>query len=215
MSTTTQRFHGKRMHDRDVDSFYGLCLGILSDGDVNESEGLFLLDWLNTRPEISRSDPLIGDIHWRLRNIFDDGIMDSDESLQLLKVLSAYTGCPQPDSSFDKAAATLPLCDPLPSVEFANKSFCFTGTFSLGDRSRCGDILSRFGGVVSKNVTMKIDYLVIGHNVTLDWKHQSYGNKVLKAMKYRDEKNKAISIISEKYWVDSMRDVLKKGIDRG
>lgn len=209
MMSGTKKFHGKRVHDRDVDSFFGLCLGMLADGDVNESEGLFLLEWLNSRPDVVSGDPLIGDIHWRLRNIFDDGVMDADESLQLLKALTAYTGCPQPDSSFERAACTLPLCDPFPVVNFSERSFCFTGTFSLGDRGKCSDILQRFGGVLSKNVTLKIDYLVVGHNVTLDWKHQSYGNKILKAMKYRDEKGRPIAIISEKHWVDSMRNVLK------
>lgn len=209
MATDTEKFHGKRMHDRDVDSFFGLCLGMLADGDVNEQEGLFLLEWLDSRPGVASGDPLIGDIHWRLRNIFNDGVMDSDESLQLLKVLTAYTGCPKPDSSYSKAATTLPLCEPLPVVRFGGKSFCFTGTFSVGRRSKCSDILQRFGGVLSKNVTMSLDYLVVGHNVTLDWKHQSYGNKILKAVKYRDEKNQPITIISEKHWVDSMRNVLK------
>lgn len=209
MNTDTLKYHGRRLQKRDADSFFGLCLGMLSDGEVNQAEAEFLLSWLNVRPELGCEDPLIGDIHWKLKKIFSDGVMDGAEALQLLRVLSTYTGCPTADKTHAQAATTLPLCEPFPVIDFADKTFCFTGVFSTGTRSDCVDIVGRFGGVQSKNITMKLDYLVIGHKVTADWKHQSYGNKIIKAMKYRDEKAKPIRIVSEKYWLDSMRSKLK------
>ena len=209
MSKDTLKLHVQRLRKRDADSFYGLCLGMLSDGEVNQTEAEFLLSWLNARPELEAEDPLIGDIHWKLKRVFDDEVMDDGKALQLLKLLTAYTGCPIADSKHDQAVSTLPLCDPSPLIEFRDKTFCFTGSFSLGERSRCVDILKKFGGKQAKNITLKLDYLVVGHNVTIDWKHQSYGTKVVKAMKYRDERGRPISIVSEKRWLDSMRLILK------
>jgi hypothetical protein len=209
MGIDTVKFHGRRLLRRDADSFFGLCLGMLSDGEVNQAEAEFLLDWLGARPELDSDDPLIGDIHWKLKHILADGVMDSAEALQLLRLLSTYTGCPSADKAQAQAATTLPLCDPMPDIDFADQSFCFTGVFSMGTRSDCVDMVQRFGGVQSKNITMKLDYLVIGHKVTQDWKCQSYGNKIIKAMKYRDEKAKPLRIVSEKHWIDSMRSALK------
>lgn len=75
--------------------------------------------------------------------------------------------------------------------------FCCTGTFDLGARGYCQQLIEEVGGVISKNVTRKVDYLVIGIKITPDWKQQSYGAKIIKAMEYRDKNNIPISIIAE------------------
>ena len=41
---------------------------------------------------------------------------------------------------------------------------------------------------------------MIGSYVTDSWKHQSFGNKIEKAVGYRDSNNPNLAIVSEDHW---------------
>ena len=213
MSFETLPMHRNRLRGRAADELFGLCLGVLADGYVNREEAQFLQQWLSVHPDVrdGSADPLVLRIYSDVREILSDDVFDPEEQRRLLALLSDFTGAPAADQRFDQQPSTLPLCVPQPVVVLPGRSFCFTGTFAFGVRSRCAELLERFGGVHSKNVTMKLDYLVIGHHITPDWRHQSYGAKIIKAMDYRDTRDKPVSIISEKHFIDSLRAVLKRG----
>ena len=44
-----RRWNAKRLDDRSVDEFLGVCRGLVGDGTLSEEEILFLQTWLNTR----------------------------------------------------------------------------------------------------------------------------------------------------------------------
>lgn len=210
MGFETAIYHKERINERSVSEFYGLCLGILSDGAVNESEAKFLLSWLDARNRLEQTepDPLVRAIYSKLKEFLSDNKLDPDEERQLLGLLVEYTGAPAAEDCIIQEPTSLPVTKDA-VVEFKGKLFCFTGTFAFGVRGKCVSLIEKFGAEHTNNVVMKLDYLVIGHHSTPDWLQQSYGRKIMKAVEYRDEKGKPISIINEKQFIDAVRALLK------
>ena len=98
-----------------------------------------------------------------------------------------------------------PFDDPAPVIDFADKTFMFTGKFDFGDRSACQAAVEARGGRApeTKTITTDIDYLVIGTAGSKAWKMGAYGNKIEKAILLRREQG-APAIISEDHWRQAM-----------
>ena len=133
--------------------------------------------------------------------MLSDGKLDDDEATELHSLLGQLGGEKTEAGEIAKAT-TLPLCDPIPNISFSGSKFLFTGTCAFGKRALCHDATESKGGICEKRVTKKLQYLVIGTYVTDSWKHESFGNKIKKAIEYRDE-GVPLSIISESHWFDS------------
>lgn len=201
----TMTFNKSRLKAANVSELYGLCLGILADGYVDDSEIAFLLDWVKARPHLLR-DPVVSEMMSIILRALEKGGDDSQNSI--LEALLSFTGSPIPDKEHSSVPSGLPLCEVIPDIEQKGCVFCCTGTFDLGSRGDCQKLIEQAGGLFSKGVTKKVDYLVIGNKVTPDWKQQSYGAKIIKAMEYRDSSNVSISIITEKDFIKVL-DALK------
>lgn len=200
----TTRFNRPRIQKANVDELYGLCLGILADGIVTADEVQFLVSWLNAREHLL-DDPIVSKVYEKLIDI-TTGDNSEESQNDLLKLLLEFTGAPSPSIDNSQQPSVLPLCEPAPSITIDDKVFCFTGTFDFGTRAECQQATEAQGGVSSKGVTKKTDYLVIGNQVTPDWKQQTYGAKIIKAMDYRDNKGASISIISESHWIQHLKE---------
>lgn len=214
MSWETLGAHKGRLAGRAADEFYGLAMGVLADGFVNHLEAQFLHRWMTDNPDIvnSGADPLVRRVFVELDEILSDGVFEPAEQKRLLELLMKYTGA---DGGVDQGVgqgltSEIPLNDPAPDVLFRGRGFCFTGTFVFGKRAKCADLVESLGGVHSKNVTLDLDYLVVSHRVTPDWRHRSYGAKILKAMEYRDQRGRPLAIISERQLIDAVRDGLRR-----
>lgn len=185
-----------RIQSRQVDELIGLAHGLIADGSINVAEVAYLEKWLVANLGVSHQ-PLIDTLYRRVRDILADGVVDPDECKDLFNALNAFTAG---DAELGEAAkaTTLPLCDPLPQVSFEGMIFCFTGTFSFGQRKHCEAVVAERGGL-SGTLTKKTNYLVIGSYATESWKHSSFGTKILKAVEMRGA-GTPISIIAEQYW---------------
>lgn len=64
--------------------------------------------------------------------------------------------------------------------------------------------MTKRGGYTLKDVTKKLHYLVIGNIGSEVWKHSTFGNKIAKAVEYRD-KGREIVIISEAHWINFIK----------
>lgn len=186
--------------DRKIDTLIGLSKGITADGVVNELEAKALYAWLVQSKNCS-DHPIITNLLLRVEDMLSDGKLDEHESLELLSVLKAISAEQSEVGELAKST-TLPLCLPIPAIEFSDRSFLFTGTFAFGNRALCKEATQSVGGRFAKSVTQKLDYLVIGTYVTDSWKHESFGNKIMNAVEYRDN-GVPLSIVSEKHWVES------------
>jgi len=197
---TLNRLNCDRLQSRQIDELIGLARGLIADGAINQSEVEFLEKWLVTNLSVSQQ-PLIASLYERIRAILADGIADSDECIDLFATLNAFTAN---DISLGEVAksTSLPLCHPAPPVFFEGKAFCFTGTFSFGERKHCEAQVVARGGA-GGSLTKTTNYLVIGAYATESWKHSAFGNKIMKAVDMRSA-GVPIAIISEEHWVSTL-----------
>ena len=203
-STGNESTHGKsskfgasRLADRSVDELLGLCQGILADGKVDQSEAEFLYKWMiNNKGRIS--SPVIKNLFGRLQEMLSDNVLDDEESAELLQTLTDLTGANYEVGEVQKSS-NLPLDQPQPEIHFKDSRFLFTGTFAYGKRTECIEATEQLGGIAIKQVTKKLNYLVVGQYCTDAWIHSSYGRKIEKALEYK-ENLPEIKIVSEENW---------------
>ena len=188
-----------RLLKRSCESLIGLCEGLLADDILSDDEIHFLNVWLNDNKEIAEIWP--GEvIYAKVRDVLADGVITEEERSYLKTTLSELLGGTFQDSGATSGLSTgLPI-DKINSIEILDSMFCFTGNFIYGTRKACERAIIKRQGLVSKSVTMKLDYLVIGTMVSREWANTSFGRKIEKAV---DCKNKGanIHIISEEQWI--------------
>jgi NAD-dependent DNA ligase len=194
------RFNRKAIHDRQIDTLIGLSKGLLADHLINQAEVEFLHQWLVQNRQAS-DNPIILNLLSKVGAILQDGILDRDEHDELFSLLQQLAGAP---SEFGELAKTssLPICKPIPEVQFSGRTFLFTGTCAYGTRKQCHDATEALGGICVSSVTKTLSYLVIGSYVTDSWAHETFGRKIEKAMTYR-ESGYPLSIITEEHWATS------------
>ena len=138
------RFNRKDIQDRQIDTFIGLCKGIVADGDVNQKEAEFLLNWLYQNRQAS-DNPVVVNLLNKINSMLDDGVLDNEESLELLDILRKVSG-ESPVIGEVAKTTSLPLNDPLPQIFFEGMSFLFTGTCVFGSRRQCQAEIEKLGG---------------------------------------------------------------------
>ncbi|HAS89828.1 MAG TPA: hypothetical protein DCS48_11075 [Desulfovibrio sp.] len=192
--------HAKRRKDRGMDELLGMCKGIIADKVVNQSEAEFLLNWIESNKDICNEWPA-NVLCYRLTRYLEDGELDKKEQKELFELLKGASGGLS-DMICDNSSTTLPVkeCE---DICFEDSLFCCTGTFVFGKRGHCeGEIVDR-GGKTHKDPGQKTDYLVIGLLGSRDWIHSSYGRKIEKAVKLREDGHK-VKIISEETWAKAL-----------
>lgn len=190
------RFLGKQIGDRQVSELIGLARGLIADGEMNDREIEFLHKWL-AASDSAHSNPMIGALIERLREIYADGYVDEDERADLTDFLIRLTG-----SDFELGevlkSTSLPIDDPAPPILFEGSRFALTGTFSYGKRIACEKAVIERGGVIG-GVAQSTRYLIIGEYATDAWAQSSFGRKIEQAVAWRSG-GIPISIVSEEHW---------------
>ncbi|MDF3830936.1 MULTISPECIES: BRCT domain-containing protein [unclassified Pseudocitrobacter] len=181
--------------ESDLHLLSGLCKGLISDRTLSEEEIRYLDWWLTQNGALKNNYPG-KDLYVMVKDILSDGEITLEESDMLHKALVDFTGCDLESGVVDGLSTKLPINSDV-VVEVNGRTFCLTGVFLAGKRSQVEDLVKRNGGVISKGVTKKVDYLVIGTLSSRDWKFSSHGRKIEKAVSYREEESVDLSIVSE------------------
>jgi NAD-dependent DNA ligase len=189
------KIHAERLIQRDITKLTGICELYLQDGHISQDEAEDIFVWLKNHAGCLDTWPA-NILYDRLRIMFADGALDSDEQKDLLSIIMNIG---RPRTNDNLIVPTLPINDPAPDVLFETKNFCFTGVFDYGSRSDCMAVTQQLGGIISKGVTKKLHYLVIGNIGSEVWKHTSFGLKIAKAVTYR-EAGAPIAVIAEPHW---------------
>lgn len=195
----TVRFNADALQDRHTDELIGICRGIAFDELVTQQEAEMLLKWMNNHSEYM-SDYPFNILHRNLHAMLSDGILDLEEATELLSVLKSLTGEGEKHEGIINGSSTLPLDKILPAIIIPDRSFVFTGVFTIGTRKRCEELVCDLGGEMHKTIKKTTHYLVIGDIGSEHWVHSSYGRKIEKAVEYR-ENGCNIAIVSEQHWV--------------
>lgn len=197
MSEELYRLYGKkRLNDREMDELVGLARGLTADGILNQTEVEFLRTWLVAHREVHQS-PMAANLLLRVNAMLADNVIDSEEARELFETLQELSG---DDIVLGETlkSTSLPLDEPLPSVLFDSRNYCFTGTFAFGPRNQCEAAVHELGGICG-SLTKKTNYLVIGIYATDSWAHSSYGRKIERALEMKSD-GVPIHIIGEQHW---------------
>lgn len=187
--------------NRSLGALVGISQGLLCDGRLTDDEIRFLNDWLTQNESISMTWP--GDVlHARLREILADGIVTNDERAYLTDTLQQLIGGTTEDLASATHVTELAL-DRSAVVSIPNSTFCLTGDFVFAPRSHCESVICSRGGLISKSITKKTNYLVVGGLGSPEWKNGSFGTKIEKAMEYKS-KGVLIHVVHEDQWASAL-----------
>lgn len=192
------KFNRKGIADRQIDTLIGLSKGIIADKVVDQAEAEFLRTWLTQNGH--SENPIILNLLDKVGTMLEDGVLDKEETEELMGILRKIAGEPSEFGEIGKST-TLPIDYPLPPMSFANNYFLFTGTCAYGTRKQCQEATEALGGRNARSVTKYLNYLVLGSYVTDSWAHETFGRKIEKAMKYRDE-GVPLVIVTEEHWAN-------------
>ena len=201
MGKTARSKNAQRIQDRLIDELIGVCRGIIADGVIDESEAIFLGQWIESHREVAETWPA-NIVYARVTEMLRDGVLSKEEEVDLLTTLRDLTGEGSPLQQKNQAT-TLPLTRPEPEIAFADKSFCLTGKFVFGSMIDCEDTIVEVGGSVIDMPTQDTDYLVIGEFCSPDWVHTTFGRSIERAVELQNQDGK-IKIVSERQWVDAL-----------
>lgn len=193
-------FNEARMDRRSADVLAGLAAGIASDGVVKLEEAQFLRHWIETQMA-HLDDPVINLLYQRISVMLQDNVIDAEESAELLETLRAFSGLSvaSPSAKAHAIPNPLPLCKPEPEIICEGRVFLFTGTMAFGPRRECERFMRERGAEIGAGVSKKIHYLVVGSIGNEQWRHSSYGTKILRAVELREE-GVPIAIVGEDHW---------------
>ena len=77
--------------------------------------------------------------------------------------------------------------------------FVFTGIMAYGPRKDCQALIEARGALIGGGVSKKVHYLVVGSVGNEQWRHSTYGTKIMKAVELRDA-GAPIAIVGESHW---------------
>lgn len=187
--------------NRSAAALIGIAQGILCDAHLNDDEVRFLDTWLNQNSAIATVWP--GSvIHARVRNVLADAVVTSEEREHLVELLQQLVGGTLETLAESRHVIDLAF-DHGASVAIPSSTFCLTGDFVFATRAHCESVIESRGGIVSKSVTKKVAYVVVGGLGSAEWKHGSFGTKIEKAVAYRDS-GLPIRIVHEDQWASAL-----------
>lgn len=194
-------FHAARMDRRSADALSGLAAGITADGVVSLEEARFLQRWLEANMA-HLDDPVVNLLYQRLDLMLRDGDLSADEAADLLGILHRFGGVELARASESKTYAApndLPFNDPAPDLVWGGHTFVFTGIMAFGPRKDCQKLVEDRGGLIGDSVGRKTDFLIVGSIGNEQWRHSSYGLKIMKAVELR-ESGCPVAILGEDHW---------------
>lgn len=198
----SQFFHRSRIDRRAADALVGLAAGITADGIVNITEAVFLKQWLEDNLA-HLNDPVINLLYSRLACMLQDNALDMDESQELLNILRSFSGVgierPKDGGTAAVTPTDLPFNSPVPDLIWDGRMLVFTGVMAFGPRKDCQALVEERGGLIGGSISKKVHYLVVGSVGNEQWRHSTYGTKIMKAVELR-EAGASIAIVGEGHW---------------
>ena len=182
----------------DLQQLQGIFHGILSDGELNDTEIFKLHEWLSENEHLNSYYPY-DEIRSLVLSIVSDKKIEEEERLILMTFIKQFVELSNNDVkiSIDKATADINIsgiCAVDPEIIFENKTFCVTGILSRGTRNELQNAIKNKGGISVNSISKKTDYLIIGDTSNACWSYACYGRKVEKALDLRKSGNTIVLV---------------------
>lgn len=182
-----------------LNEFLGLISGIVSDDQINEDEFAYLIEWLNKHADLI-DDATVKSVVAKMVEFSKlEQITPSDEEA-LVSFLKQTAGIRFLETGAVDVHPMDHIADSIESMNHERAAICFTGVFNTGTRKEVEAIAIKLGATPRKDPSKSIHYVVIGSQVSPDWKHTSFGRKIQKAIELRESGHPLI-ILTEQEWV--------------
>jgi len=180
----TYYINEKKINQKNIDELIGICQGILADDFINKDEIDFIYSWIQGKflKEDIKKFFIVNYIYNHLEQLLENNSLDDKDLNNFKNILKNIISL---ETTLDK------------KISIENNSICCCSGIFSEDKKTIKQILKNKNITIKDNVTLDINYLIIGSLGSPEWKHGIYGNKIEKAIKYRDEKKTGLAIISE------------------
>lgn len=189
----------------------GLVHGIMADGVLSDVEVYNLRLWLDSNEFLKGTYPF-DELYSMVHDILEDKIITEDERSSLIAFMSSLIEFKDSmnlvASDYEelrKQYSISGICAFCPEIEFQGRTFCFTGESYRSTRSEISAEVERLGGKIRKNVSGKLDYLVVGNAGNPCWAYSCYGRKIEEAVALR-KAGASVQIINETDFWDAVWD---------
>ena len=194
---------------------HGILQGIAADKMITQGEVVGLKEWLAVHNLFHEFWPF--NEVWELTNrILSDGIVHDHEKAELLEYCQSFTEQAIDDPVFHDAIynenfmqtvspALLPftaLCDRKCCIEFAGRTFCFTGPARTGTRKELQWMVRKLDGIPKNNAVAQLDYLVVGAQSSPCWAYSTYGRKIEAVIENREKRGAETVILHEDDFIE-------------
>ena len=182
-----------------LQEMHGVLAGILLDGEVKEDEVFGLRKWMDRNQHLRSVWPY-DEVDSLLISVLEDGVVSDEEVYLLQNFFSSFLGLDE-DQGISEAEDDVPfsltgICAVNPEIQFADKRFCFTGTFTELDYYKVIATLKQRGAVIVEEPDEGTDYLIVGSGGNPCWAYACYGRKIEDAIVLR-QKGCALVIVHE------------------
>lgn len=208
-----ERLRSSEFYDEitaDLQRLHAVLGGIVADTHIAESELRGLSSWMEDHDHLKRRWPFeeVGSL---IISVLADQRIDEDEHQRLHSFFSEFIALA------DDRTLTSPLlkkgnqalgglCAVCPEITFDDKHFVFTGASNRYPLAQIAETVAALGGQVTRNLSRKADYLVIGADGNPCWKYTCYGHKVEKAIEMR-KAGSMLLIVHEHDFHDAVADL--------
>lgn len=170
-----------------LNRFLGYCRGLVCDGKITIEEAKALHDRINLSSELHE---VIGvkQIRISCADAIQDGIISPDESQEICDAIGEVVGDSYGDTGLSAAFGVANYSEYKItdiSAEIVESEIVLTGTFRVSPRSILENKLAEYGAIVSRTVTKRTQYLIIGGEASRDWLEMNRGTKLRAAQKLR------------------------------
>jgi NAD-dependent DNA ligase len=206
-----RKLSSTQFYDRvtaDLQRLHAVVGGVVADITITEQELRGLSDWIEEHDHLRGCWPY-DEIGSLVTTVLADGKIDDQEHEILFRYFSEFVALLDSkvvtNAPLQTPDSIVGLCASCPEIEFAGKTFSFTGASARYSRSKLTELVQAMGGSVAPGPGKKVDYLVIGADGNPCWAYACYGRKVEKAVELRKAGVK-IMLIHENDFHDAVLD---------
>ncbi len=166
-----------------LNRFLGFCRGIACDALITLEEALAILKIVEDQPSLM-SVVGVKQICTIAQDAVADGILSKAESEEICDAIGQVVGDCYADTGMSQTVGVANVQETrLKNVDedLIEKVIVLTGTFRTTPRRLFESELEALGATISRSVTRKTDYLIIGGEASRDWIEMNRGTKIRKA----------------------------------
>jgi len=187
----------------DIQRLQGILGAIAADSVITEEEVEKLSSWIADNDHLRKCWPY-DEVDSLITSALKDNWIDPKEQKALLEFFGGFTtGSLSVASPSAEIKPLVGICAVAPEIVFEDQRFCFTGESERATREEMQIMVLDRGAKVVRDVSPRLNYLVVGSQGNPCWAYSCYGRKIEKVIQLRQQ-GKQIVIVHEVDFFDAL-----------